>query len=421
MKRILLSAFIILSCISTYAQFNLSAEYRPRFEFRDSYKLLPPVLGQTPAFMVSQRTRLNVGFKWSIINTYLSLQDVRIWGDEAMKKDVAGLGLYQGWAEIKVCDSFFVKAGRQEFVYDNERLLSNTNWQQKGLTHDALLLKYNHQGLFVDLGAAYNQSRDTTNSTDYNSALANYKSLSFLWLKYNIKKHFAVQAAFLADGYQKKNTTNTMYMRATTGAVFSYKSKWVDSYARGFYQWGQDETGAHINAYYANVDVTAKPLKWLTLIAGCEYMSGNDLSDTLTKNNNAFSTLYSSGHKFNGNIDFFTKPTDTKNTGLVDIYLNFIFTIKKQYQIRADFHYFSTQNHYTFSKVVQDAYLGSEADISAKIPIIKDVDVQVGYSALVGSPTLIKMQGNNKKNFSHWAFVMLTIRPTIFTAALEKK
>jgi hypothetical protein len=421
MKRILLSAFIILSCISTFAQFNLSAEYRPRFEFRDSYKLLPPVLGQTPAFMVSQRTRLNVGFKWSIINTYLSLQDVRIWGDEAMKKDVAGLGLYQGWAEIKVCDSFFVKAGRQEFVYDNERLLSNTNWQQKGLTHDALLLKYNHQGLFVDLGAAYNQSRDTTNSTDYNSALANYKSLSFLWLKYNIKKHFAVQAAFLADGYQKKNTTNTMYMRATTGAVFSYKSKWVDSYARGFYQWGQDETGAHINAYYANVDVTAKPLKWLTLIAGCEYMSGNDLSDTLTKNNNAFSTLYSSGHKFNGNIDFFTKPTDTKNTGLVDIYLNFIFTIKKQYQIRADFHYFSTQNHYTFSKVVQDAYLGSEADISAKIPIIKDVDVQVGYSALLGSPTLIKMQGNNKKNFSHWAFVMLTIRPTIFTAALEKK
>jgi hypothetical protein len=421
MKRILLSAFIILSCISTFAQFNLSAEYRPRFEFRDSYKLLPPVLGQTPAFMVSQRTRLNVGFKWSIINTYLSLQDVRIWGDEAMKKDVAGLGLYQGWAEIKVCDSFFVKAGRQEFVYDNERLLSNTNWQQKGLTHDALLLKYNHQGLFVDLGAAYNQSRDTTNSTDYNSALANYKSLSFLWLKYNIKKHFAVQAAFLADGYQKKNTTNTMYMRATTGAVFSYKSKWVDSYARGFYQWGQDETGAHINAYYANVDVTAKPLKWLTLIAGCEYMSGNDLSDTLTKNNNAFSTLYSSGHKFNGNIDFFTKPTDTKNTGLVDIYLNFIFTIKKQYQIRADFHYFSTQNHYTFSKVVQDAYLGSEADISAKIPIIKDVDVQVGYSALVGSPTLIKMQGNNKKNFSHWAFVMLTIKPTIFTAALEKK
>jgi hypothetical protein len=421
MKKILLSAIILLSGISTFAQFNLSAEYRPRFEFRDSYKLLPPVLGQNPAFVVSQRTRLNVGFKWSIINTYLSVQDVRIWGDEAMKKDVAGLGLYQGWAEIKVCDSFFVKAGRQEFVYDNERLMSNTNWQQKGLTHDALLLRFNHQGFFADLGAAYNQSSDTTNTTIYNTDLKNYKSLTFLWLKYNIKKHFTVQAAMFADGYQKKNTTNTMYMRATGGAVFNYRSKFVNTDARGFYQFGQDETGAHINAYYANVDVTAKPLNWLTLIAGCEYMSGNDLSDTANKKNNAFSTLYGTGHKFNGNIDFFTKASDTKNTGLVDIYLNFVFTLKKQYQLRADFHYFSTQNHYTFNKEVQNPYLGSEADISAKIPIVKDVDVQLGYSALIGSNTLIKMEGNNKKNFSHWAFVMLTVKPTIFTGGAEKK
>jgi hypothetical protein len=195
----------------------------------------------------------------------------------------------------------------------------------------------------------------------------------------------------------------------------------VNTDARGFYQWGQDETGAHISAYIANVDVTAKPLNWLTLIAGCEYQSGNDLSDTANKKVNAFSTLYGTGHKFNGNIDFFTKASDTKNTGLVDIYLNFIFAVKKQYQLRADFHYFSTQNHYTFNKTVQDPYLASEADISAKIPIIKDVDVQVGYSALIGSNTLIKIQGNNKKNFSHWAFVMLTVKPTIFTAGLEKK
>jgi hypothetical protein len=421
MKKIILSAIIISSCIISFAQFNLSAEYRPRFEFRDSYKLLPPELGQTPAFMISQRTRLNIGFKWNIINTYLSIQDVRIWGDEAMKKDVAGLGLYQGWAEIKVCDSFFVKAGRQEFVYDNERLLSNTNWQQKGLTHDALLLKYNHKGFSIDLGTAYNQSRDTTNSTDYNTALANYKSLNFLWLKYNIKKHFVVQAALLADGYQRKNTTNTMYLRVTSGAVFQFKSKYMNTDVRGFYQWGKDETGAVIDAYFANVDVSAKPLPWLNLVAGCEYMSGNDLSNTANKKNNAFSTLYGTGHKFNGNIDFFTKPSDTKNTGLVDIYLNFIFAIKKQYQLRADFHYFSTQNHYTYNNAIQAPYLGSEADISAKIPIIKDVDVQLGYSALLGSNTLIKMQGNNKKNFSHWAFVMLTVKPTLFVFDPVKK
>jgi len=415
MKRILpLFALLILS-MGAFAQFNLSAEYRPRFEFRDGYKLLPPSLGQTPAFLVSQRTRLNVGYKWGIINTYVSIQDVRIWGDEAMKKDVAGLGLYQGWAEIKVCDSFFIKAGRQEFVYDNERVLSNTNWQQKGLTHDALLLKYNHRGFSADFAMAFNQSRDTMNSTDYNTTLANYKALSFLWLKYNIKKHFAVQAIMIADGYQKKNSTNLMYMRATNGAIFNYKSKFVNVDARGFYQYGREETGLKVQAYYGNVDVTVKPLNWFTVFTGCEYMSGNDASDTSNKKLNAFSTLYGTGHKFNGNIDFFTKASDTKNAGLVDIYLDFIFALKKQYQLRADFHYFSTQNKFVVNHVVQNSYLASEADISTKIPIVKDVDLQIGYSAIVGSNTLIQMEGGNKKNFSHWAFVMLTVKPSIFS------
>ncbi|MEI6123722.1 MAG: alginate export family protein [Bacteroidota bacterium] len=413
-KVILLAAFLSLS-FGAFSQFTLSAEFRPRFEFRDSYKLLPPSLGQTPAYQISQRTRLNVGFKWSIINTYLSIQDVRLWGDEAIKKDVAGLNLYQGWAEIKVCDSFFVKAGRQEFIYDNERLFTHSNWTQKGITHDALLLKYNHRGFSADMAMAFNQSRDTTNSTDYSTTLGNYKALTFLWLKYNIKKHFAVQATMIADGYQKKGTSNTTYVRVTNGGIFNFKSKFVHVDARGFYQWGHDETGLQIEAYYANVDVTLKPKNWLSVFTGCEYMSGNDLSNTTNKKMNAFNILYGSGHKFNGNIDFFCKPTDTKNTGLVDIYLDFFFLLKKQYQLRADFHYFRTQNNYTVGTTLQNPYLASEADISAKIPIVKDVDVQLGYSAIMGSNTLMQMQGGNKKSFSHWAFVMLTIKPTLFT------
>ncbi len=420
MKRtILLLSALFLFSVNTFAQFKLSAEYRPRFEFRDSYKLLPPSFGQTPAYQVSQRTRLNVGFNWNIVKTYLSFQDVRLWGDEAMKKDIAGLGLYEGWAEIKVCDSLFIKAGRQEFIYDNERLFTNSNWSQKGVTHDALLFKYNIKGFSADMALAFNQSRDTTNSTDYNSTLGNYKALGFLWLKYNIKKHFTVQATIIADGYQKVGTTNTTYVRVTNGGIFNYRSKWVNADGRGFYQWGHDVSGMEISAYYANADLTVKPLGWLTLFTGCEYMSGNDATDLTNKKLNAFNTLYGSSHRYNGNIDFFTKPSDTKNTGLIDIYFDLIFTVKKQYILRADLHYFRTQNNYTVSTKVQDPYLGSEADISAKIPIIKDVDVQVGYSAIVGSNTLQLMEGGNKKNFSHWAFVMLTVKPTLFT--WEKK
>lgn len=421
MKKIFLSAFILFSCASAFAQFNMGFEYRPRFEFRDSYKLLPPELGQTPAYQVSQRTRLNVGYKWSIINTYMSFQDVRLWGDEAMKKDVAGLALYQGWAEIKVCDSFFIKAGRQEFIYDNERIMSNTNWQQKGMTHDALLLKFNRKGLSTDMAFAYNQSKDTINSTDYNTSLGNYKALTFLWLKYNFNRHYGVQTMMIADGYQKKGTTNTMYVRATNGAIFNFKSKLVNVDARGFYQYGQDETGKFISAYYANADVTYKPLNWLTMFTGCEYFSGNDGTDTDNTKANYAGTLYGTGHKFNGNIDFFIRPADTKYSGLVDIYFDFIFTVKKQYIFRADFHYFRTQNNYVYNNEIQNPYLGTEADINVKIPIVKDVDVQFGYSAYFASNTLVMIQGNNKKDFSHWAYIMLTVKPTIFSFDPNKK
>ncbi len=161
--------------------------------------------------------------------------------------------------------------------------------------------------------------------------------------------------------------------------------------------------------------VEVNPVNFLKLIAGAEIQSGNNLADTNNKKVNYFTTLYGSAHKFNGSIDFFTKPSDTKYTGLMDAYLNFIFTLKKQYQLRADFHYFRTANNYTYNKITQNPYLASEIDLSTKIPIIKDLDVQLGYSALFGSSTLQKMEGNNKKNFSHWAFVMLTVKPTIFT------
>lgn len=418
-KRIILLASFILICNSLFAQFILSTEYRPRFEFRDGFKLLPPEYGQTPSFLVSQRTRLNVGFKWNRINTYLSLQDVRIWGDEPIKKDIAGLALSQAWAEIKVCDSFFIKVGRQEFVYDNEKLLSNSNFSQKGLAHDALLLKYHHKGLSADLGLAYNQSRDTLNSTDYSTTFGNYKTMGFLWLKF-VKKNIGIQAFLIADGYQKKGTSNTMYMRATHGGTFSYFSKIIVAEARGAFQFGQDEYGNSISANYANIDITVKPIKFLNIVTGVDFQSGNNMTKTNDTKIRYFTPLYGSGHKFNGNMEYFSKPSGTKNCGLIDVYLDLVFMIKQKYQLRADIHYFRLANKFTLNNTDQYNYLGTEADISAKIPIIKDVDVQIGYSAMFAGTTLATIQGASKKNFGHWAFVMLTVKPTIFTHEVEK-
>ncbi|MEI6766990.1 MAG: alginate export family protein [Bacteroidota bacterium] len=423
MKRIILSIFT-LSVIFAFAQqakaqFVLSGEFRPRFEFRDGYKKLNQK-GGIAAFLISQRTRLNMGYKNDWLTTKLSIQDVRVWGDEPLKTDVPGTALYEAWAEFKVCDSMFIRAGRQEFIWDNERLLSNTNWQQKGLVHDAVLIKYRKKGWSVDFAGAFNQSRDTTFSTDYNKNLGNYKTLNFLIIGKQLK-NFNISLAGFADGYQKKGTINTTYLRATYGGVFSYKTSKINTSARGFYQSGQNETGNFINAYYGNADFAYTWSKVYTLGAGAELQSGNDGTDVTNNQVNYFSCLYGTGHKFNGFQDFFTKPGDTKNAGLLDIYIKTLWKIADKWSLVMDFHYFQLQNNYVNAGKTIDKFLGREGDIVVGYDFSKEVNLQVGYSGFMPTKSMEVINGGNKDKFPSWAFAMLTVKPTFFKFEKSEK
>ncbi|HBC04625.1 MAG TPA: hypothetical protein DC015_10640, partial [Aequorivita sp.] len=71
---------LILSFTKGFSQFTIDAELRPRFEYRHGYKTLFPD-NADPATFVSQRTRLNFGYKTEKLHFYLSPQDVRVWGD----------------------------------------------------------------------------------------------------------------------------------------------------------------------------------------------------------------------------------------------------------------------------------------------------------------------------------------------------
>jgi hypothetical protein len=414
MKRILLLAVLVATVLTANAQFTLSGELRPRFEFRDGYKKLPES-GTTPAIMVSQRTRLNVDWKYKFLKTRISLQDVRVWGDEAMKKDVAGIGLYEGWIEMGICDSLSVKVGRQELIYDNQRLLSNNNWGAKGVTHDALLLQYKNKGWSLDVAGAFNQSRDTTFSTDYNYSLANYKALGFVILSKKLGK-FKLTGLSINDAYQKKNTKNTTYLRTTNGLIAAFQTSRIGAFVRGFYQSGQYETGAWTNAWYAGFDVAGKINDHLSLTLGGEWQSGQDSTDKTEKHVNSFSPLYGSNHSFNGYMDYFTKPADTKNTGLLDAYLKVETRLCKTHKIMLDLHYFSITNQFAdhVNGGNMNPFLGAEGDITYKWSIIKEVDLQVGYSAMFGSKTLAAVAGGNAAHIAHWAYAMITVKPVFF-------
>lgn len=167
-------------CLSSYkasAQLTLTGQLRTRSELRDGYATLKPN-GNTTAAFVSQRTRLTFNYKTGKVIFQTSLQDVRLWGQDASTitpADGSKLSVHEAWAELifsnkkdtsfKVSpfDYFAVKIGRQELSYDDERLLGATDWLQQARRHDAIVFKLLQKGWQADLGLAFNQNTEAVN------------------------------------------------------------------------------------------------------------------------------------------------------------------------------------------------------------------------------------------------------------------
>lgn len=423
MRKFILVLIILSAVFESKAQFIIGGEFRPRYEYRNGYKKMPDH-NTTAANVISQRTRLLIAWQSKRISTRICLQDVRVWGDEPMKKDIAGFGLYEGWIELGLCDSLNLRIGRQELIFDNQRLFSNNNWSQKAVTHDAVLLQYHQKGWSLDVAGAFNQSRDTTFSTDYNLSLGNYKALGMVLLSKKLGM-FKISGLSVIDGYQRKNTTNTLYIRATNGGMFTFDAGTVSGGLRSFYQSGQNETGNFINALYGSIDITGKFCKKYTVTGGCEYQSGQDSTDVNDKQVHYFTNLYGSNHSFNGYLDYFTKPYDTRNTGLLDAYIKLGAKFGKKISLTADLHYFRTSNNFP-DKVNGgnvNPFLAWEADLTYRWAFTKEFELQLGYSALFGGETLQLFGGGSAAHYAHWGYAMLIFRPVFFkwdTANAEK-
>ena len=140
-------AFLFCLCLTSQlqAQFTISGQLRTRTEYRDGQGT-PSVQDTVPATFTSQRTRLNFGYAAHRFKLYASVQDVRVWGQDASSINritadaYDGFMLHEAWGEIslvdtgKVIKNFALKIGRQELVYDDVRLLGNLDWLQQAQT-----------------------------------------------------------------------------------------------------------------------------------------------------------------------------------------------------------------------------------------------------------------------------------------------
>jgi len=414
LSKIAIQLILILTITNTYSQFTVDAELRPRFEYRHGYKTLFPD-DTDPAAFVSQRTRLNFGYKTEKLHFYLSPQDVRVWGDvpQLNVADENGFSLHQAWADVLLVTELSLKIGRQEIVYDDQRFFGNVGWAQQGRSHDAAIAKYEPSFMKLHFGAAYNQDGETLTGNILTTNT--YKNLQYVWLHKDWEK-LSASFLFLNNGMQyidelDEEKDETRYSQ-TVGVHLKSKVNKFNFSSNLYYQLGKDVANNDLNAYLLSLEANYSALENLNVGLGGELQSGNDYGAPANGENKAFNPLYGTNHMFNGLMDYFYVGNHINNVGLVDLYGNVKYSFNKKTNINLALHQF-----FAAAKINDETSknLGFELDLVTSYKLSEFVNVQAGYSQFFAQEGIEIVKNNFDGNTNNWAWIMLTIDPVLFT------
>ena len=140
--------------------------------------------------------------------------------------------------------------------------------------------------------------------------------------------------------------------------------------------------------------------------------SGNDYDGDASENK-AFTPFYGTNHKFNGFMDYFYVGNHANSVGLVDIYAKIKTKLGEKSSLTAFVHNFSANGEIGDGV---DKQLGTEIDLVYGHKLNKDVTIGAGYSQMLASEGLETLKSNATGNGNNWAWLMITIKPTLFTS-----
>ena len=350
MKKLKFVIGIALIGISAnlFAQFTVDGEFRSRFAMDHGYKL--PVKAESDAvFSFDQRSRLILGYANDKLSSRITLQDARVWGSDDLvnKTGVEGnsnsFGIYEAWVELRISSSSSVRIGRQEWNYDDMRILSYRNWWASGLSYDGILYKMHKKesGWFVDAGVSYNNDGTRTGMVDNSSW--NYdklKTMNFVNIKKVFNDKLSASLMFTLSGKEAIDN-NVVLGTGTHGINIKYnkgnvKQNGLFAFASAYYQHGTDAArgseGARksISAYLVTAELGLRTLeKKMEVSVGMELISGQDYSKDDEAYNNTrhtFDLMYSARFPYyGGHMNHFLVQDNykigTKGGGYFDHYV----------------------------------------------------------------------------------------------------
>ncbi len=281
------------------AQLSVDGEFRSRSMLDHGY--IVPVKAETNAVLsFDQRSRLSLNYKNERYSARMSLQDARVWGSDDLlnKTGVMGnstsFGIYEAWVELRLKEKSSLRIGRQEWNYNNMRLLSFRNWWTSALSYDGLLYKMHdpENGWFIDMGLSYNNDGNPIGLVDNSSWTGEkIKTLNFLNFKKNLHDKYTISAVFMLSG-KDLPAEDKLLLTGTHGVAFNYNTgpapeAGLFGFLSGYYQHGTDsKTGAGddyrgISAYLLTGELGYRaPAKKWEVAAGAEVISGHDYKNT---------------------------------------------------------------------------------------------------------------------------------------------
>jgi hypothetical protein len=286
---------------------RLSGEYRIRAEGYEGASYTPE---NNQGYLLS-RLHLNMDLKVSWFRVFAQMEDARPLGNDAIPKASPykdSADLHQAFVELGNMTSgrFSVRAGRQELIFGDQRVLGSANWLNTPRTFDAVRAAVNFGKIRVDAFSAsvvnpVNGVFDHHKAGDDIHGL--YGTISKVLPGATIEPYIFWRLArglVTEEGTPGRRDTKTLAIRVSRKA--GNGPDYTGHFLRQYGNIGADTVSAYAFNLAAGYTLKNAPLQPRVFVDWA-YASGD--KNARDGRNNTFDQLYPSGHGLYGIVDLF--------------------------------------------------------------------------------------------------------------------
>jgi len=375
------------------ASARLSGQLRLRGEFDDR------TASASPDAAVLSRIRLGVAVDpepW--VRAFVQLQDARAWGTETNTLTDASadqFDLHQGYVELGATDdAVLARLGRQEVVLADERLVGAVGWTNTGRSFDGAHVSLGRglRARIFGFAIAEREALIPTGLDPQQNADGQPDGMLAGTFVERSVSGAAVQFTALYDRHAATDESYTLNLRA-----LHRDGRWIWE-AAAAYQFGPQRAAAFASGRFG------RALGAITAEVGADYLSGDD--DPASGRRTAFNTLYTTGHKFYGWMDYMVSfPAATGDRGLLDALAQVTWQ-PGHWRLRTDLHRFTLAENRG-----GESLLGWELDLDAARQLVPSVRLEGGasmFSAGDAAPVVLPAFAAGKGTTT-WAWAQLTV------------